>query len=164
MDTAQAFCGSDPSFSSPFSVLYHTGLVTSYFNGSCASADDNETSMIFWACAITRVFDFIAFLFSNQVVYRCCLVLRRIAGGEVHSRVQVFVLGFYSTNQVDGVQIFGDNWSYLTHCSTLSMLACSNPRASKPTQTRSIEVSPERTVCKKVPPDPSWRRIGRELH
>lgn len=61
------------------------------------------------------------------------------------------------------VQILGDSWSYLTHCSTLSMLACSNPRASKPTQTRSIEVSPERTVFKKVEPEPSCRRIGREL-
>jgi hypothetical protein len=59
--------------------------------------------------------------------------------------------------------MFGDSMSYLTHLSTDSTLACRNVRASRPTQTRSIDVSPWRTDRRNVEPDPSWRRIGRAL-
>lgn len=60
-------------------------------------------------------------------------------------------------------QIFGANISYLTHISTLSKLAWRNVRASRPTHTRSIEVSPWRMVWSNVVPEPSWRKIGRAL-
>lgn len=60
-------------------------------------------------------------------------------------------------------QIFGDNRSYLTQFSTLSILAWSNVRASRPTHTRSIEVSPERTDCMNEALDPSSRRRGSAL-
>lgn len=60
--------------------------------------------------------------------------------------------------------MLGDKRSYLTHCSTVSKLLWSNPRASSPTHTRSMDMSPDRTDLKEVVLDPNFRRMGRELN
>lgn len=59
--------------------------------------------------------------------------------------------------------MFGDSWSYFTHLSTLSTLACKNFLASSPAQTLSIDQSAERR-----PELPCWvpscLRMGRALY
>lgn len=59
--------------------------------------------------------------------------------------------------------MFGDRRSYFTHFSTLEMLALRKLRASSPTHTRSMDVSPSRTDLSSVDLEPSWRRIGNAL-
>jgi len=71
-----------------------------------------------------------------------------------------------SYNEHFYLYIFGLKRSYLTHCSTLSTLACSRPLVSRPTQTFSIEKSPFRALLRSAmaPPSvPTWRRMGRAL-
>ena len=72
----------------------------------------------------------------------------------------------FDNNRTLFIQMFGLNRSDLTHTSTCSADACRKRRASSPTQTFSIDVSPSRTLLISVVPRswaPSWRRMGRAL-